>query len=142
MDLQDSSCLVLFAAENSLACSPWGGGQSQKRPENGVCAMQKFWKGSKVVRQRHRSWSGCDAITTPLFAFRHKEPEKEAPKRASTGRRKKADASGQSFPRIRGSEEDRTCPHCSKKFTSVLGCQYHVRKWLYRTVNAVPYFLF
>ena len=49
-------------------------------------------------------------------------------KKLSTGKRKKSDASGKAFPRIRGKEEDRTCPRCSKKFTSILGCQYHVRK--------------
>ena len=44
------------------------------------------------------------------------------------GKRKKSLASGKSFPKIRGKEEDRVCPHCNKKFTSSLGCQYHVSK--------------
>ena len=88
MDIQDSSCLVLFCGEEllgmlaSLGMSSSRQMKSQKRPENGACAMQVFLEesGAKWCGKRHRSWSGCDAITTPLFAFRHKEPEK-VPKR-------------------------------------------------------------
>ena len=31
--------------------------------------------------------------------------------------------------RFRGSPENRTCPHCSRVFTSELGCNYHVSKY-------------
>lgn len=49
-------------------------------------------------------------------------------RKTQRGKRKKSESSGKSFPRFRGKEEDRTCPHCKKKFTSTLGCQYHVSK--------------
>ena len=52
-------------------------------------------------------------------------------KNTQRGTRKKSEASGKSFPKVRGKQEDRICPHCNKKFTSPLGCQYHVSKSLF-----------
>jgi hypothetical protein len=34
------------------------------------------------------------------------------------------------WKKFRGPEEDRICPHCSRVFTSILGMQYHVSKYL------------
>jgi hypothetical protein len=34
-----------------------------------------------------------------------------------------------SSKRMRGAEGERTCPHCDRVFTSVLGCSYHVSKY-------------
>ena len=45
------------------------------------------------------------------------------------GKGNKAESTNDS-KRFRGSTEDRTCPHCSRVFTSELGCNYHVSKHL------------
>lgn len=52
-------------------------------------------------------------------------------KNTQRGKRKKSEASRKTFPRVRGKQEDRICPHCNKTFTSPLGCQYHVSKWFH-----------
>ena len=44
------------------------------------------------------------------------------------GKGNKAESTNDS-KRFRGSTEDRTCPHCSRVFTSELGCNYHVSKY-------------
>eukprot|EP00977_Amphora_coffeiformis_P003954 scaffold793_cov161-Amphora_coffeaeformis.AAC.6 len=54
--------------------------------------------------------------------------QKGSVQKTQRGKRKKSEASGKAFPRVRGKQEDRICPHCNKKFTSPLGCQYHVSK--------------
>jgi ribosomal protein S27AE len=42
------------------------------------------------------------------------------------GRRKSTEATGTTYPRIRGKEvADRTCPQCQRVFTSVHGMRYH-----------------
>ena len=47
--------------------------------------------------------------------------------KAKKERRKTSKARGKSSGKhIRGTMNERTCPQCQKRFTSALGCQYHV----------------
>ena len=48
--------------------------------------------------------------------------------KATVNKRKRGRGSVGSNKRFRGSKGDRTCPHCRKEFTSVLGRNYHVSK--------------
>lgn len=99
--------------------------------------MCNIWRAAKVLRLK---------LVTHITRFRFADnwvcrieqctdPDVLARSKRKRGKSRKGALDGPASKRFRGPLETRTCPHCKREFTSVLGRDYHVGKFFIRATR-------